>query len=157
MGRRESTRRVITYADGQFFNGGSTGFLASNGSYYSVRALYPSTLVFNKYENPDTAGVAATRQFTEVEFPDDSISASEILNGGGGNNLYVYIRKLVVDYFTFEVWEFDLEYNLLAKAIFPPAENKYDWFITPFVSRDGSIYEFRCLDDGVHVVKWTKE
>jgi hypothetical protein len=58
---------------------------------------------------------------------------------------------------SYEVWEFNLGYNLKSKVVFPLAENIYKWFIKPFVSHDGTIYEFRCLDDGLHVVKWTKQ
>jgi hypothetical protein len=148
---------VMTYKDNDYIPGGSIGFLASNGSYYAGWANSIHSLGFNRYNDPDTA--EQTEDVTEkvIDCPGDSIRSASILNGGDGNRLYVYIRKLVDGYITFEVWEFDLEYTLLAKAVFPYAENKYDWFITPFVSRDGTIYEFRCLDDGLHVVKWTKQ
>jgi len=156
-GQFQSDIWVVTLRGNEYIPGGSLAFLASNGSYYSAGAPPPNTLRFIKYENPDTAGVTPTKETKYIEFPGDSLDSAGIINGGDGSKLYVHIRKFINDDFMFEVWEFDLQYNLLAKAIFPLAENKYDWFITPFVSRDGAIYEFRCLDDGLHVVKWTKE
>ncbi len=154
---RISSSYVITYRDGRFYPGGSLGFLASSGSYYSVRQYGYHKLRFNKYENPDTVGNAATRKFTIIEFPQDSIDSAEILNGGDGGSLYVFVINIRDSHSIYEVWEFGLDYSLISKVSFPPAENIYERSIRPFVSRDGTIYEFRCLDDRLHVVKWVKQ
>ncbi len=154
---RISSRYIVTLRGDQFIPGGSLGFLASNGSYYSVWKLDSLRLRFNKYENPDTAGVAATRLFTKVSLPGMHIYTAEILNGGDGRNIYAYVLNETDSTSFQEIWIFDFNYRILDKIKLPLVSNKYDWFIRPFVSRDGTIYEFRCLDDGLHVVKWVKQ
>lgn len=156
-GRPQTDIWVVTYDGEKFIQGGSLGFLATNGSYYSARASSPHSLTFCKYNNPDTADETKDVTYKVVEFPNDTLDMADDISGGDGSKLYVYISKEAGANLRFEVWEFDLAYNLLAKAVFPLAVNKYDWFIPPFVARNGSIYEFRCLDDGLHVVKWTKQ
>jgi hypothetical protein len=153
----EETKNMISFNHGDFMAGGSFGLLSSNGSYYSVIPLDLHTLRFNKYENPDSNGKAETRDYTEMSFPNDSISDAYVLNGGPGNELFLFIQKTDNNYNTFEIWNFDLEYNLIARARFPVTDNIYKRTMEPFVSHDGTIYEFRCLDDGLHVVKWTKQ
>jgi len=65
--------------------------------------------------------------------------------------------KRIYSQYNEEVWVYDLEYNLLDIASFPQYESRYDCRLDPFVACDNSIYEFRCLDDGLHVIKWTKQ
>jgi hypothetical protein len=55
------------------------------------------------------------------------------------------------------IYEFDLEYNLVDKLIIPNPCEKYDFTLDPFVDRQGLIYEFRVLEDGLHVIRWTKK
>ncbi len=131
--------------------------MASNMYYYSAIAPDPHILSFNKYINPDSLGTPSYNEIMDISLKEDSLDYAEILNGGDGSSLFVYVLNNDHDRSHYEVWEYDLAYNLLNKIIFPLANNKYDWAIGPFVSRNGTIYEFRCLDDGLHVVKWVKQ
>ena len=151
----DRTKGFVTYSGGEYFSGGSCGFLASDGKFYSAKAMSPTGLRLNRYEDPDSMGIASSREFTEIDFPGDSIYSAFILNGGGGDRLYAYVRTY--DLNKYEIWEFDLTYNLISEIVFPPLDDAYDLIITPFVRRDGNIYEFRFRQDGFHVVRWSKE
>lgn len=148
-------RGLVTYSNGQFSPGGTPGFMASNGSFYTVWSYSLHTIKFNKYQNPDTGGKAETRQFTEVEFPDDTIYAAGILGGGDGSKIYVVVTPDTT--WRGEIWELDLDYNVLDKLIYNMSPEGSVWGLTPFIHKSGDIYEFRCLEDGVHVIKWTKQ
>jgi len=149
------TSGFMTFKHGNFEAGGSGGLIASNGSYYSATVLDSVTLRFNRYEDPNPSGSGQTRQYTILNFPSAGFETAYIIRGGNGDTLYVDVRKN--DYISYEVWIFDLSYNLLDKLQLAPIDNQYDWRVPPFVARDGSIYEFRVMDDGLHVIKWTKQ
>ena len=148
-------QRMVTYYNGQFINGGTPGFLAANGSFYSAKAVSPQKIKFNKFENPDSYGVAETRLFSEIQFPADSFHTAIILDGGDGNRLFTFLSVQRPD--GYEVWELDLSYNRLDRISIQLRQNKYLWGVNPFIALDNTIYEFRCLDDGLHVIKWTKQ
>lgn len=144
----------ISYKNGTFQSGGSGGMIATNGSYYSVTVLDSITLRFNKYEDPDSSGRASTRQYSIINSPGSNLKSAYIIRGGNGDSLYVDVRMR--DYITYELWKFDLFYNLIDRLQLAPINNRYQRRIPPFVANEGTIYEFRCLDDGLHVIKWTK-
>jgi hypothetical protein len=148
-------RGLVTYSNGEFGPGGTPGFMASNGSFYTVWSYSLHSIKFNKYQNPDTGGKAETRQFTEVEFPDDTIYAAGVLPGGDGSKIYVVVTPDTTG--GGEIWELDLEYNVLDKLICTIRSENDVWGITSFIHTNGNIYRFRCLEDGVHVIKWMKQ
>ena len=148
-------QRMVTYKNGQYAIGGTPGFLAINGSFYSAKATSSQTIKFNKYENPDFYGVAETRLFSEIQFPPDSFHTAIILDGGNGSRLFAFLSVDRPD--GYQIWELDLSYNRLDKMEIRLRQNKYLWGVNPFVATDNTIYEFRCLDDGLHVIKWTKK
>jgi hypothetical protein len=145
----------VTYSEGNFSPGGTPGFLAMNGSYYSATETSPTTIRFNRYENPDTRGIAENREITEISFPGESIYTAVLLNGGDGSHLFVLKREDTIG--GDEIWELDLDYNLLDRIQLECWLEDSIWDITPFVGHGGAIYEFRCLEDGVHVIRWSKE
>ena len=149
------TRGWKMLSNGEYFAGGSSGFLANNGSFYAAIIEDSVTIKFNKFENPDSAGHAESRQYTNVSFSSEAIYSCKIMNGGDGDHLFVEARRM--DYITYEVWVFDMNYVRLDRIILPSASTQYDWRVPPFVWINGSVYEFRVMDDGLHVIKWTKE
>lgn len=145
----------VTYSDGESRAGGSTGFLASNGSFYSVTRKTANSLQFKKFENPDSTTLAETRESTEVPVDVDTLVAAGLINGGDGNSIYVILA--INSYFNFEIWQFDLDYNNIDKLSLT-SEKPYEGIaINPFIRDDGNIYEFLAREDGLHVIRWSKE
>lgn len=52
---------------------------------------------------------------------------------------------------------YNSKYEKVYEIIPPEYTNMYDWRMGYFVRPDGIVYEFRCLDDGLHVIKWSKQ
>ena len=148
----------MAYYQGTFTPGGSAGFQANDGNFYGT-AIDENTgaYIINKYSNPDKWGHTENITVKEIEVPADSAYSSKILYGGGGDSLYAEVCFYRENTEMRGVWVFDLDGKMLTSINFPPLEGKYDLLISPFVTADGSIYEFRCQDDGLHVVKWTKQ
>jgi hypothetical protein len=144
----------VTYSEGVSTPGGSTGFLATNGSFYAVTKKSANSLQFKKFENPDSTTLAETRDSTEIAVAVDTLVAAGLTNGGDGDNLYVMM--FINNYITREIWQFDLDYNILDKLILPPDSTYQGLGIVPFIRHDGNIYEFRTREDGLHVIRWTK-
>ena len=148
----------MTYYQGTFTPGGSAGLKANDGNFYgTVIDENTGAYIINKYSNPDNWGNTQNITVKEIEVPADSVYSSKILYGGQGDSLYAEVCFYRENTEMRGVWVFDLDGNMLTGIDLPPVEGKYDLMISPFVAPDGSIYEFRCQDDGLHVVKWTKE
>jgi len=52
---------------------------------------------------------------------------------------------------------YDINYLLKDEFILPQVTNKYYLTLQPFLRSDGNVYEFRCLDDGLHVIRWSRK
>jgi len=157
----DSGRGWRAYLGGDFENWGTPGFLAMNGSFYAAKAFTldaktpTDSIKFNKYESPDSTGVAHSRELKTIIYPSMNLYSASLLNALDGSFLYNFV--CVDDYSSFEVWVHDLDYEVKFRIELEAVDEDLGWFIPPFVSSDGSIYEFRSLNDGLHVVKWTKE
>lgn len=141
----------------QILSGGSKAFLANDNKYYAALESPPTSIQFLKSTDPDSTGRPVTQEFKNIDYIPDTIEYATILSGGDGSKLFILVTTLLNEQYTNQIWVYDLEYNLLAKASFPQYESKYDRYLDPFVASDGTIYEFCCLDDGLHVIKWTKQ
>jgi hypothetical protein len=157
----EQTQGWITYTDGSYMPGGGAGLLAADGYFYSAYMSdsdFPiNQLFFNKYMHPDGLGGAEYIDTKQISLGNDSLEYATTIIGGNGSSIFVYAIISQNGQFSNVVWEYDLDYSLLNTLVLPSQENRYDWSIKPFVALDNSIYEFRCLDDGLHVIKWTKQ
>ncbi len=141
----------------QILSGGSKAFLANDNKYYAALESPPTSIQFLKSTDPDSTGRPVMHEFKNIDYIPDTIEYATILSGGDGSKLFILVATLLNEQYTNQIWVYDLEYNLLATASFPQYESKYDRYLDPFVACDNSIYEFRCLDDGLHVIKWTKQ
>jgi len=145
--------QVYTYRDTDFTLGGMGGWLAKDSNYYFIRSLDTNTFKFFKSGNPDSKGVPGWSEKTNIQYQND-IRFTEFLGVDNDMNLYVYIiettgaRKVLV---------YDINYSLLDEIQLFNDINKYEWSITPFMRTDGNVYEFRCLDDGLHVIRWSRK
>jgi hypothetical protein len=145
-----------TYENGTIQSGGGRGWRAKDGNYYNARIHDSTQIKFIKYHNPDLNGIS-----TDIQDAYKSISgavpySSEFLGVDNDMNLYLYLigprpsdgRVLV----------YDTAYSLKEEIIFAQERNQYMWYMAPYMRpSDGNIYEFRCLDDGLHVIRWSRK
>jgi hypothetical protein len=148
-------RGFATYSNGEFKPGGTPGFLAANGSYYSIWSYSLHSIEFVKYEDPDISGDTESREYTEIEFPEETIYAAAIYPGGDGSKLYVAVSPDSIG--GGEIWELDFDFNLLDKFTHNIWTGDEVWGLSPVIHPNGNIYRFRCLEDGLHVIRWSKE
>jgi hypothetical protein len=149
-------RTFYTYQNGEIRDGGNSGWKAIDGYYYTARFEDSAHLTFVKYRDPDIHGVLSDLEETTIAITDNSPYDIEFLGVDNDMNLYLYLigprpsdgRVLV----------YDTAYNLKEEIIFAQERNQYMWYMAPYMRpSDGNIYEFRCLDDGLHVIRWSKK
>jgi hypothetical protein len=143
-----------TYMNDRFYDGASFGWRAGDGYYYHVAAYDSSTIMFKKYLNPGLDGIAEWRDTTFVYYQ-GSLKSAGLL--GIDDSLNIYIRFVDNDSLRQGIQIYNINYELIDEIIMPLYTNRYMWYMPTFVRRDSTIHEFRCLDDGLHVVKWTRE
>lgn len=144
----------VQYIDSKSTSGGNPGFPANNGKYYSVYNKTPDSLEFTCLENPDSKGLTDLKHLTEVEADIDGITDAEIIDGGDGNNLYVYL--IFAGRSQKQILEFNLRYEIIDRLMLTDGESFGDFNMTPFIRSDGKIYEFLFREDGLHVKRWSK-
>jgi hypothetical protein len=145
-----------TYQQNSISEGGGRGWLARDGNYYNARIEDSTQIKFYKYDNPDVQGVAANQQTHFEQFSGAVPRYSEFL--GIDDNMLQYIYLVGHNPKDGRILIYDTSYNLVDEIDFPNEENKYSWYMTPYMRpSDGNIYEFRCLDDGLHVIRWSKQ
>ena len=143
------------YSGGRFHEGGSLAWLASDGNYYYAN-FENSSIRFIKYRDPDVYGTTSNINENFVTVAGDGETHLTFLGVDDVMNIYIFIKG--IEPTERKVQVYDTSYNLLSEIIFPQAPNKYMWYMTPFMRpSDGNIYEFRCLDDGLHVIRWSKQ
>jgi hypothetical protein len=149
-------RTYHTYEHGIITTGGGSCWRARDGYYYYIRLEDSTHVTFVKYSNPDNYGNSSDLQENRVSLSGPLAYYSEFLGVDDDMNLYVFLvgpRKP-----DGRVLIFDTAFNLTGEISFPREENRYQWYMRPFMRpSDGNIYEFRCLDDGLHVIRWSKQ
>jgi len=148
-----SDKENYLYENGEFIPGASSPWLAVDDYYYSCKMIDLSNLRFVKYSDPDIN--AHSNDLTEVVVPyGSSILHANLLGVDDNLRLFVFITESATNA---RVQIYSTSYELADEIVLAPCFNKYHWCIWPFVRADGTIYEFRCLDDGLHVIRWSKE
>jgi hypothetical protein len=147
----------ITYSDGLFKSGGSWGVKLIDGRYYSATFEEPDEIIIYSEIDPNIMGIGSDRDSATVILGVDNVVWVELLNSMEPTHLYFTVYYYT-EYSYYEIWIYDFGYNLVEK-ILPPAEDSYYWSATPkpFIMANGDIYEFRCLEDGMHVILWSRE
>jgi len=143
----------VTYANGISTSGGSKDLFAADGYFYHLYKNGNQAITFEKSSSPDSFGVPEKKSNTKIKLPSEDILSAKLINGGNGEILYVLMNLERNDHY--EIWLFDLSLNVIDKLVFPEYQPYEDWRINPFIRNDGNIYEFRCLQDGLHVIKWS--
>lgn len=146
-----------TFKEGEIDSGGSWGVKLVDDRFYSVKFNEPNEVIIYSDIDPDIWGNGSDRDSVSIRLNEENVVWIELLNSMEPTHLYLTIYYYT-EYSYYEIWICDFGYNLVEKIV-PPAEDSYYWSATPkpFIMADGEIYEFRCLKDGLHVIRWTKE
>jgi hypothetical protein len=146
----------ITVDGDQSSPGGTWGVKLADGRNYGARYINADTVEIYSSVNPDIWGHGSDLDTNVFSLGVQNLVHVEVLNGMEPTHLYLLLWYFE-DFSYYEVWQFDLQYTIADKVI-PPAEPAYYASIPkPFITSDGEIYEFRCLPDGLHVIRWSKE
>jgi len=148
----------VAYGPYGFRRVANSCMMAANGYLYAVHDCndeYPFHILIVRYYSPERLSPPLSVESTYIDMAGDSIFQAVLLEGGNGSALYVLVDRLRQNYGL--IYEFDLAYEKIDQILTPYPNSKYNSRIAPFVDRQGRIYEFRFMDDGLHVVKWTKE
>jgi hypothetical protein len=147
----------ITIDQGQKSPGGTWGVQLVDGRNYGARLVNGDTVEVYSTIEPDVEGHGTDLDTTIMNIGLEDVNDVRVLNSMEPNHLYLQVWRYI-DFAVFEVWIFDLNYSLIDK-ITPPQEDSYYYTASPdpFITANGDIYEFRARDDGLHVIKWTKQ
>jgi len=143
----------FTYRADNFTPGGCS-WLAKDGICYTVRILDSLTIEFKKYGDCDSLGRAGWRDIQTRQYPLEMISA-HLLGVDDDMNLFLTIQT--AQDLVLRVAVYDTLFQLQTEFVRPSPDNRYDWGLGPFMRHDGNVYEFRCLDDGMHIYRWVRE
>lgn len=149
-----------TYSNGMFTEGGTSAWKARDGFYYyALRANSPN-IRFYKFPRATLGGGFEDLDTLLIPFTGNS---DGFIFLGLDDSLKIYLLTVTnipgSNISNYGIQIFSNAFVLKDEINFDPTnENRFMWHVSePFVRRDGSIYEFRCKDDGLHVIKWTRQ
>jgi hypothetical protein len=148
-----------TLSNNTIVPGGTCAFMASDSCYYSCITDQGPNILFFRNHIQDLKHHIFSSDSIIVEFPGDTVFSANIIPGGDGRAIFTYLMRWSSekDCICYEIFVNDLKFNKIDLIEMSPPTLMYTQIITPFVSRDGIIYEFQYRDDGLHVIKWTKQ
>jgi hypothetical protein len=147
-----------TYYKCAITEGGSDAYKARDGSYYFAYIDRNEQLKFSKETNVSLSGKPAL--FEEKYFPlDTSLAGCRFLGVDDSMNIYMAIFRKGSDGIDAGIRLYNTSFEVIDQFWFSPfRENHYLMRMdSPFFRHDGNIYEFRCLDDGLHVIRWSRK
>jgi len=145
-----------TYSEGEFRHKGASGVVSAGGEFHDIEFIEPNILRFSVYTDPDEWGWPKSKDPSDVEIDVDFLAYVELLNSKEPEHLYVLL-SFWDKHIWHELWIYDLEYNLVDKIGLWSGPMYYDLCPYPFITSDGDIYEFRCLEDGMHIIRWSEK
>jgi hypothetical protein len=148
----------VSYNQGQFKTIDNTCMKANDGYLYTSADCQwenPYAVKLIKYLSPERTDPPLSEDSIYIELPGDTVQYSELIIGGDGSRLYV-MAGLNNDPNTY-IYEIGLDYKIIDQISIPNPSERYPFTMSPFVDRQGHVYEFRFMDDGLHVIKWTKQ
>jgi hypothetical protein len=148
----------VSYNQGQFKTIDNTCMKANDGYLYmsvDCRLENPFAVKLIKYLSPDRIDPPLSEDSIYIELQGDTVQYGGLLIGGDGSKLYIIVSHNS-DPKTY-IYEIGLDYKIIDQISMPNPSDKYPCTMLPFVDRQGHVYEFRFMDDGLHVIKWTKQ
>ena len=149
-----SDRTRYTYMNGVFLEGGKGSWRATNGIYYWANNDKSGDIRFITHTNPDIYCDVTDLQEYFVPYPEELHYVS-LLGVDDSMLLYVYVgpKNTLRDI----IQVYDTTYTLVGEIVPYTREKWEDIDILSYLRPDGNVYEFRCLEDGLHVIRWVKE
>ena len=141
------------YSNGSFNAGGSMGWKAIDGNYHGAVRQDSSSIRFLKFSDSDIDGTKINLEETVISLG-SNIFYAQLIGVDNNMNIFVFVQENKI---ASRIKIYDINYNLHDEVFPASRNNKYHWYIWPFMYRDGTIYEFRCRDDGMHVFRWSKK
>ncbi len=143
-----------TYQGGEFKEGGSLGpWLAKDGYYYGCRHISADTVLFRKFLNPDKDGHPT---WQEKHYKSLGFRVTGVTMLGVSDDMRIFL-KIAASRYERYIQVYDTSFNLLDQFEIAPANKNYLLAITAFMRNDGTVYEFPQYDDGLHVIRWSKQ
>jgi len=146
-------RELYTYEGGNFTPGGAMGRRAIDGRYYNAGFEDSTMIRFIRYSNPGLDGYGSDLQETFVPFFPYYLSCGLL---GVDDNMRVFL-SLFDSESRSRIRIYSASYELLDELVFSAAINKYSRFTGCHLRNDGTIFELRYMDDGLHIIKWTEQ
>jgi len=147
-----------SYSNTTVVPGGSCSFKARDGNYYDAIKVPIAKVKFIKFANATISGEADSLE-TKLIPMTDNITGCKFI--GVDDSMHIILNIFHEDSVRIDegIQIYNTNYDLLSEFWFDPIQQnrflvKMDG---PFLRHDGNIYEFRCLDDGLHVVKWERK
>ena len=150
-------RGRYTYRNGQFTDGGSSGWLARDGYYYWGKPANSSSIMLLRFANPDTSGRPETIDTLYISFEFNNLESGGLIGVDDSLHFYIGYRDSTRAHDGIRIYDQNLQ--LIDEIQYlPRQENIYMWDTPyPFLRYDGNVYEFHCRDDGMHVFRWSKQ
>jgi hypothetical protein len=147
-----------TYYNHEIKEGGSGAYKARDGYYYYAYPTRDDQIKFSKFRNASITGKPDSL-YEKIIPMDSSMKSCEFLGVDDSMNIFLKVYKVTSNRAESGVRIYNTKYEVIDEFWFDPAkENRYLMRInSPSFRRDGSIYEFRCLDDGLHVIRWSRK
>jgi len=147
--------QCASYSNGSYSENCSIGRLGNDDFYY-LACYEMNSGVINFFRTDVPISHWPERRNRTSFYYDKEISYAEFL--GVDDNLQTFILCFHPVSFERRVLVFDRGFTLQDHITLPYSVNKYRLSITPYMRpSDGNIYEFRCLDDGLHVIRWSRQ
>lgn len=153
----EDTFAGYLYKDGRIIAGGDNGWLAGDGFYYHLNSNHeqPLEIEFVRIAGPDLAQYPDSIESVTRRIGKEWDSFS-FLGVDDNINLYLNVYTIDNDHSRNGIQIYDRNFILVDQFKLPrPPHNKYQLYMPDlFLRRDGSIFQFQCANDGLHVIKW---
>jgi hypothetical protein len=140
------------YRDGEFHEGGYPFWKASDGFYYRAKKYDESSFIFMKFHTYDQIDTFY------VSF-DGNLHLGGLMGIDLNDQFFMRYTEEEVD-IPLGVLILDSQFQEVDRfELLPEPENQYMWYLnnSTFLRGDGNVYQFLCEDDGMHVIKWSKE
>jgi hypothetical protein len=151
-----SDGKRYSYIDGEFYEGGAMGWKDQEGIYYYANMRDSSTIRFIRYENPDLYGNPVNLEEFMIPVENRYISYCEFLGMDESSNLFVDIITSA-DEIDEMVLIYNSEFDQIGEITLGDYANPYYWSLSPFLRQDGLLFEFRVLEEGLEIIRWSKE
>jgi hypothetical protein len=144
------------YSNHTILNYGSWGWLADDGYRYYATLENSHTVRYYRYDDPKINEEPKQTRKTDIPLKDSVSVFGQFLGMDDSLNLFIYI--FIEELANNKVLVIDRSYSIVDEILIQHTEGKFGFFISPFMRpSDGNVYEFRCLEDGLQVVRWKRK